>query len=88
MDRSTYESWPEGRSIPSIGWFWTDRNGDRHVVTFPVTGNDWEAAEAETREKAMAHGYPGHKGGWWNYLVDDFRNWLARRGWVANRGRC
>lgn len=66
----------------TVTFWWVNRSsGSRTEVTFNVP--DFSAASiADVRAKAMEIGYPGHNGGWWNYLVDDAHGWLAKRGWT------
>lgn len=65
----------------SVSFWWRPREGGRQELTFEIPDST-EASLSSARELAMRCGYPGHNGGWWNYLVDDVHNWLVRRGWT------
>ena len=63
-----------------FSFWWRPRGGGRRELTFTVPdfSND---SYTFARERAVQCGYPGHNGGWWNYLVDDVHMWFVRRGW-------
>lgn len=61
----------------SVSWTWTDRSGQ----AFTAWVHDLPDLRPETvqtaRNLATQMGYPGHKGGWWNYFVEDVRGVLG-----------
>jgi hypothetical protein len=57
-----------------ITWFWRDRKGRKHEIT------SRGATFADARVAAIKSGYPGHRGGWWNWFVDDSHTFLSRFG--------
>ena len=63
-------------------FFWQPRSGGRHSIG-EIRASSFEAA----RSFAMERGYPGHKGGWWNYFVDDTHALLVRLGLTKERTR-
>lgn len=67
-----------------ITFLWKGRDGRDHSLTVDDTCHEDNRRETfdRMRSRAMQKGYPGHRGGRWNYLVDDFHNWLAKRGWT------
>jgi len=60
----------------SIEWRWKDRKGKRHAIDVPIE-HLTEQDINKSRETAKAQGYPGHSGGWWNWLVDDMHDFLT-----------
>ncbi len=52
----------------SVGWTWVDRDGSKRSLAFGIPDTD-ERTIAEARSVAIEMGYPGHAGGWWNYMV-------------------
>jgi hypothetical protein len=65
-----------------VTYFWRTREGGHCQVSVNVEQDFTPEQLAEARAWAIEQGYPGHEGGWWNYLVTDFHEWLARRGWT------
>ncbi len=58
-----------------VEWSWLDRDGCRNSITFDLPSAS-DVALADARDSAMRMGYPGHAGGWWNYLVTDMQRLL------------
>ncbi len=62
----------------TYGFMWRDRNGSRCRVN-GITADSLEDA----RESAKArYGYPGHRGGWWNWWCDDVEAVVGKWKWV------
>jgi hypothetical protein len=59
----------------SVSWSWTDRDGIERTIDFGIADFSDDTL-GMAREAAASAGYPGHRGGWWNYLVDDIRRGL------------
>lgn len=62
----------------SISYNWHRRNGKftTYKVMLPDSPTPTEAANADAMARSM--GWPGHGGGRWNYLKDDFRAWVRK----------
>lgn len=68
-----------GMCVPnSYGFFWKDRDGGENSVN-GIVADSLEAARVVAKKN---YGYPGHRGGWWNYFVDDTRTLIERLGLV------
>jgi hypothetical protein len=63
-----------------VSWIWRNRNGSICSHTCELNEISLEETISESRRRAMLVGYPGHAGGWWNWFIQDFHNWLAVRG--------
>jgi hypothetical protein len=61
----------------TIGWCWRDRAGNEHSVRFDIADLSDETFRI-ARESAVRLGYPGHSGGFWNYLQDDIRKLFGK----------
>jgi len=62
----------------SLRWSWTGRDGSRNSVAFDI-GDGSDTTIAKARAYAVKMGYPGHAGGFWNYLLGDIRATLAKQ---------
>jgi len=65
-----------------ITFFWKERDGTKKDVTVPIsTSNGYHTRQQfqAARRRAKELGYPGHSGGWWNWMVTDFSEWLQKR---------
>ena len=58
-------------AVGRVTFFWKARDGSQHSIGMTYYG-DME----QSREDAKLFGYPGHKGGWWNYFTSDLSNFL------------
>ena len=60
-------------AVWAIEFLWRDRNGCQNSIKI-----DWPESIEDARKVAKLLGYPGHKGGWWNYFVEDSSHWMRR----------
>ena len=67
-------------SVTKYTFFWRARDGSEYEISCSLPSGI--ASVAAAREVARQGGYPGHCGGWWNWLVEDAHEWLAKRGWT------
>lgn len=59
----------------TVTFMWKDREGREHEITEDIEPG--EATLGAARTRAIKRGYPGHRGGRWNWFVDDAHRFIV-----------
>lgn len=78
------------KHIFQITFSWKTREREKRIVTTQVemefegeiTTDILRVVRDKARVEARLLGYPGHQGGRYNYMIDDWHNWIAKKGWT------
>lgn len=60
----------------TVTFFWKDREGHSRSIT--ESAGHIGCGYSRARSAAIARGYPGHKGGRWNWFIDDSHVFLCK----------